>query len=60
MTDSTILTLNEGTFILIDQILQDERGVKDIDPKEVAEVVLNAIRKVVRKNGTTTKEETNV
>lgn len=61
MADSTTtLTLNEGTFMLIDQILQDERGVEEIDPKEVAEVIVNAIKKLVRDNPTTSEESINV
>lgn len=57
MAKELTISIDEGTLILVAQILQDERGIDDINLEDAAAAITKAAQRLAKRNRETTTNE---
>lgn len=57
LTKTLTISIDEGTLILVAQILRDERGIDDIDLEDAAAAITKAAQRLTKRNRETTTNE---
>ena len=50
MAKELTISIDEGTLILVAQILKDERGIDDIDLEDAAAAITKAAQRLTKRN----------